>query len=70
MTDGFLSRWSQRKQGVRQGKRLAEPKELPKAPVSVPENVVKSGADGAVFTGELATKGFSPDPGLTSGGVG
>jgi Protein of unknown function (DUF3306) len=48
MTDGFLGRWSQRKQAVRAGKALAEPA----PPVVTPEPVVGSSlAPGAALPG-------------------
>ncbi len=47
MADGFLNRWSQRKQDVREGKPLAEPSiaPLPPAPVQPNPNPVEKTAD-------------------------
>ncbi len=62
MTEGFLSRWSQRKQDVRQGKPQVEPVQVPTAtadvPVKAPENAIESGTIRAIPTGEMATSGL------------
>ena len=44
MADGFLSRWSQRKQDVREGKPLVEPA-LPDPPVQLKPTAVDTAAD-------------------------
>lgn len=67
MADGFLGRWSQRKQAVREGKALAEPPAptpATPAPVLLPEAAPPVGAAGAVEAQPSTPPTAAPPPSL------
>ena len=61
MADGFLGRWSQRKQAVREGKPLVEPALTETAPeAKLPEKAAEGAAVGNVEVPDVAAKAPPP----------
>ena len=61
MADGFLGRWSQRKQAVREGKPLVEPALTESAPeAKLPEKAAEGAAVGNVEVPDVAAKAPPP----------
>jgi hypothetical protein len=60
VADGFLGRWSQRKQAVAEGKPLAEPVAVPKPPAPLRADAALPPAEKLAFTDESATPKAEP----------
>ena len=69
MADGFLGRWSQRKQAQREGKGLEEPLKAPFPLPQTPPSPLVAGADepdnATVAAGDVLVQTPQPEPALT-----